>query len=501
MATTVQPVQKPKIQQTECFIGGKWIPSASGKTFATINPATEEVIANVAEGDAADVDLAVQAARNALENGPWGTMDARDRGALIHKLADLLEEEFDELAALESLDNGKPISETRALVASAAGTFRYFGAVAETTETEITPSRGPYLSFSTYEPRGVVAAITPWNSPIASDAQKLAPALAAGNAVILKPAEVTPLTALELGRICLEAGLPEGLVSVLPGPGSTVGDALVKHPLVRMVSFTGGTTTGKAIAHAAADKMMPVQLELGGKSPTIVFDDADLDHAVNGVIFGIFSSAGQSCIAGSRLFVDAKIYDEFLAALIAKTKTLRIGDPPDPNTQIGPQISFAHRQVIEDYVALGRQEGGAVVCGGMRPSGPIYDKGSFYLPTILTGLSNAARICREEIFGPVLCALRFKDEADLIAQANDSVYGLACGLWTKDYKRAWRVGRAIDAGTIWINTYKLFSIATPFAAFKDSGIGVEKARRGIFNYMQQKSFYWGLNDRPMPWAD
>ncbi|MGE0735191.1 MAG: aldehyde dehydrogenase [Alphaproteobacteria bacterium] len=482
------------------LIGGKWR-AGTGKVIASRYPADDSVTAEVAAASPADVDAAVEAGAKAARDPAWRDLLPHQRASFLYKISDLIASRAEALAQLQMRDNGKPISETRALVASAAGTFRYFGAVAETTETEITPSRGPYLSMSTYEPRGVIAAITPWNSPIASDAQKLAPALAAGNAVILKPAEVTPLVALELGRICLEAGVPEGLVSVLPGPGSTVGNAIVRHPLVRMVSFTGGTTTGKAIAHAAADKMMPVQLELGGKSPTIVFDDADLDHAVNGVIFGIFSSAGQSCIAGSRLFVDAKIYDTFLDRLIAKTKTLRIGDPPDPNTQIGPQISFAHRKVIEDYVALGRQEGGAVVCGGVRPTGSIYDKGSFYLPTILAGLGNNARICQEEIFGPVLCALKFKDEADLVAQANDSVYGLACGIWTRDYKRAWRIGRAIEAGTIWINTYKLFSIATPFAAFKDSGIGVEKARRGIFNYMQQKSFYWGLNERPMPWAD
>jgi acyl-CoA reductase-like NAD-dependent aldehyde dehydrogenase len=275
----------------------------------------------------------------------------------------------------------------------------------------------------------------------------------------------------------------------------------VAHPDVKMVSFTGGTRTGKSIAHVAADKMMPVILELGGKSPTIVCADAEIDHAVNGVIFGIFSSAGQSCIAGSRLFVAAKIYDAFLEALVAKTKTLRIGDPASERSQIGPQISPEHRASIESYVEAGRKEGGTVLCGGERPTGPVYDKGNYFLPTIIHGLGNDARVSQEEIFGPVLVAIPFADEEDLIAAANDSVYGLAAGIWTRDYRRAWRIGRRLEAGTVWVNTYKQFSIATPFAGRKDSGIGVEKGRLGIRNYMRQKSFYWGLNAAPMPWAD
>jgi betaine-aldehyde dehydrogenase len=355
--------------------------------------------------------------------------------------------------------------------------------------------------MSTWDPCGVVAAITPWNSPIASDAQKLAPALAAGNAVLLKPAGPTPLVALELGRICLEAGLPKGVVSVLPGAGRSVGNAIIAHPDVKMVSFTGGTTTGKAIAHVAADKMMPVILELGGKSPTIVCEDAEIDHAVNGVIFGIFSSAGQSCIAGSRLFVHAKLYDAFLEKLVAKTQALRVGDPESPATQMGPQITPEHRASIESYIEAGRNEGGAIVCGGERPSGAVYAKGNYLLPTIIGGLSNRARVAQEEIFGPVLVAIPFKDEETLIAEANDSVYGLASGIWTRDYRRAWRLGRRLEAGTVWVNTFKQFSIAAPFSGRKDSGIGVEKGKLGIRNYMRQKTMFWGLNEAPIPWAD
>jgi betaine-aldehyde dehydrogenase len=276
---------------------------------------------------------------------------------------------------------------------------------------------------------------------------------------------------------------------------------MVRHPLVKKVAFTGGTTTGREIARIAAEKLMPVSLELGGKSPTIVFADADLDHAVNGVIFGIFSSSGESCIAGSRLFVERKIYDVFLDKLVAKTRALKVGDPVDPATHMGPLVSQDHRRKIEGYVDLGRKEGGEILCGGMRPAGAAMEKGSFYLPTVFAGLNNRARISQEEIFGPVLIAIPFDSEDDLIAQANDTVYGLACGIWSTDFKRAWRVARRIEAGTVWINTYKLFSIATPFGGFKESGLGREKGRAGMLQYMNQKSLYWGTNDAPMPWAD
>jgi betaine-aldehyde dehydrogenase len=355
--------------------------------------------------------------------------------------------------------------------------------------------------MTAYRPLGVVGAITPWNSPIASDAQKIAPALAAGNAVVLKPAEITPLVSLEVARIAQAAGLPDGLLSVLPGKGSVAGNAIVVHPLVKKVSFTGGTATGRALAHAAAENLMPVTLELGGKSPTVVFADADLDHARNGVLFGIFSSQGQSCIAGSRLFVQRSIYEPFVDALVAHAKRLRVGDPLDPRTHLGPLISMEHRANVERYVELARAEGGTVLCGGRRPDDPALEQGSFYEPTIVAGLTNRAAVCQEEIFGPVLVVMPFDDEADLIEQANDTVYGLACGLWTADYKRAWRVGRAIEAGTVWVNTYKQFSIATPFAGFKESGIGREKGRDGIRSYLQEQSIYWGMNEEPLPWAN
>jgi betaine-aldehyde dehydrogenase len=354
--------------------------------------------------------------------------------------------------------------------------------------------------MSVHEPMGVVAAITPWNSPIASEAQKLAPALAAGNAVVLKPAEVTPLLALELARLCDEAGLPKGLLSVLPGKGSVIGDAITRHPLVRRVAFTGGTATGRHIARIAADKMMPVSLELGGKSPTMVLDDADLDHAVAGVLYGIFSSSGESCIAGSRLFVARRIQREFVARLVEGARRLRVGDPADERTQMGPLITAAHRASIERHVQAALDDGGSLLCGGRRPAGGLYERGWFYEPTIVEGLDNRSRLAQEEVFGPVLLVLPFDDDEDLIAQANDSVYALAAGIWTRDFQRAWKLARAVQAGTVWINTYKLFSISTPFGGWRDSGLGREKGREGILQYMEQKSLYWGLNEQPLPWA-
>ena len=420
---------------------------------------------------------------------------------MLYRVAALIRERAEPLAQRQRLDNGKPITETRNLVASAAGTFQFFASACETLEETITPSRGDYLTMSVYEPMGVVAAITPWNSPIASEAQKVAPALAAGNAVVIKPAEATPLMALELAAICEEAGIPKGLLSVLPGRGSVIGDAITQHPLVKRVSFTGGTSTGKHIAHIAADKMMPVSLELGGKSATMVLEDADLDHAINGVLYGIFSSSGEACIAGSRLFVARGLYGEFMERLAARTSALRVGDPADERTQMGPLITAKHRESIERYVALGLSEGASIRTGGARPQGAAYERGYYYTPTILEGIKNTDQICQQEIFGPVLAAMPFDDEDDLLAQANDSLYALAAGIWTRDYKRAWRIGRAVQAGTVWINTYKQFSISTPFGGWRDSGLGREKGRLGILQYMEQKSLYWGLNEQPLAWAD
>ncbi|WP_321899575.1 aldehyde dehydrogenase [Paraburkholderia heleia] len=488
------------IPNGDILVGGEWRQGRAAP-FASLYPADQSLNMEVSTASAEDASDAVEKAHAAWKQGEWAGMKPHLRALVLYRIADLIMRRHEALAQLQRRDNGKPIGETRVLVASAANTFRYFAACLETLDDDLTPSRGDYLTMSVHEPVGVVAAITPWNSPIASDAQKLAPVLAAGNAVVLKPAEVTPLVSLALARICEEAGVPKGILSVLPGKGSVIGDVLVRHPLVKKVSFTGGTEVGRRIARLAAEKLMPVSLELGGKSPTIVFEDADLDHAVNGVLYGIFSSSGEACIAGSRLFVQRTIYEAFMKRLVEGARKLRMGDPSRENTQMGPLITAKHRESVERYVALGLEEGGRLLCGGERPVGDGREKGFFYQPTILEGLRNTARICQEEIFGPVLVAMPFDDEAALIEEANDSVFGLAAGIWTRDYKRAWRVARKLEAGTVWINTYKLFSISTPFSGWKDSGMGREKGRLGIREYMQQKSLYWGLNDAPLAWAN
>jgi betaine-aldehyde dehydrogenase len=482
------------------LVAGQWR-QANGPAFAVTDPSTGETLQVIHQATADDADEAVRKGRAAADDPAWRALLPHQRAKYLHRIADAIEANTSRLALLQSYNTGKTVAETTALVGSAAGTFRYFAAVLETADDDLTTPRGNFLTMSVLEPIGVVGAIAPWNSPVASDAQKIAPALAAGNAVVLKPAEWTPLVSLELARLIDQTQLPAGLLSVLPGKGSVVGDAIVTHPGVGKVTFTGGTNTGRSIAHAAADKLMPVSLELGGKSPTIVLDDADLDAAVNGVMYGIFSSTGQSCIAGSRLFVDRRIYDEFLEKLVAKTQRLRLGPGRDPDTQVGPMVHRKHRDSVAAYVDLAREEGGRVLCGGAIPDDERLRDGAYYLPTIIDGLPNNSRTCQEEIFGPVLVVLPFDGDADLVAQANDSVFGLASGIWTRDYRRAWKLARRLQAGTVWINTYKQFSISTPFGGVKESGLGVEKGRSGIAAYSRQKSIYWGLDEEPNPWAD
>jgi acyl-CoA reductase-like NAD-dependent aldehyde dehydrogenase len=486
----------PRLQT---LIGGRWR-DGSGPQYSTEYPADGSVVAELHAASVADADEAVQAAEAARHRPSWAGLKPHQRALLLHRMAAGIRDRAEELAQLQRLDNGKPISETRALVASAAGTFQYFAAACETLEDQVTPARGDYLTMSLHEPIGVVAAITPWNSPIASEAQKMAPALAAGCPVVIKPAEITPRMAIELARIGEAAGIPPGILSVLPGKGALLGDALVRHPLVKRVAFTGGTSVGLGIARLAADKLMGVSLELGGKSPTIVCADADLDHAVAGVLFGIFSSSGESCIAGSRAFVHRSVYAAFRERLLAGARALRVGDPALESTQMGPLVSGAHRESVERYVALGLAEGGQLLTGGARLAGSLHERGYYYPPTVIEGLPNGARMVQEEIFGPVLALLPWDDEAELIAQCNDNPYGLACGIWTRDYRSAWRLGAALQTGTVWVNTYKQFSSSTPFGGVKLSGTGREKGRLGILEYTTQKSYYWGLNEAPLPWS-
>lgn len=465
--------------------------------IVSINPADGSTAGTVRRATAADVDAAVATAWDAFRRQPWRHLRLDQRATTLYEIGRRLLLEREPLAKLQMQDSGKPWKECLNMVDSAAGSFRYYAAMCETLVGQVTPARGEYFSMAIAEPFGVIAAITPWNSPIMAEAQKVAPALAAGNAVLLKPSEETPQLALELLRICLAAGLPEGMLQVLPGYGEDVGAALVKHPGVRMVSFTGGTETGRVIGAIAGQKLMPVGLELGGKSPHIVFADADRDKAMAGVLSGIFGSAGQSCVAGSRLFVERSIYEDFVAALAKRAAEVRVGLPDEASTQVGPLISLQHRDKVAGYVDLARSEGGRIRVGGHAPDGGALGQGAFYMPTVIDGLSYQARVCQEEIFGPVLVALPFEDEADLVEQANGTAFGLAAGLWTGDYAKAWRMAREIEAGSVWINTYKQSHIATPFGGFKDSGIGREKGLEGFRLYSQTKSLYWGLHDKPL----
>ncbi len=487
------------LPEGKLFVGGVW-EQGSGPEITSIFPADGSVNRVLRGASQADGLRAIERARAAQADPAWRNLKAHERAKYLYAIADGIEANADRISFIQTRDTGKTLRETKALAMSAAGTFRYFGAVLETSDEALTVQRGDALTLSVYEPLGLVGAITPWNSPIASDAQKVAPALAAGNAVLLKPASWSPLVSLELARIVEAAGLPKGLFSVLPGAGGEIGNLLVDHPDIARVSFTGGTTTGRQLARQAAEKLMPVSLELGGKSPTIVFADADIDQAIAGVLFGIFSSTGQSCIAGARLFVERPIYDQFVSRLVDVTKRLKVGNPFEADTQVAPLIHFDHRESVAEHVEAARADGGEILCGGRAPEGADYAKGAYYLPTIIAGLPNTARLCREEVFGPVLAVLPFDSEEDVIAQSNDNSYGLALGLWTRDFPKAWRVGRAISTGTVWVNTYKQFSISTPFGGEKDSGIGREKGREGMRAYMAQKSIYHDLSGKPHPWA-
>ncbi|CAE6738065.1 aldehyde dehydrogenase [Paraburkholderia aspalathi] len=475
------------------FVAGEWV-LGSGPTIRTINPADGSYIADISTATKIEIDAAVASAKAAVRSAGWRQMKAHHRAAFLYRMSELIEQDSERLARVQMNDNGKTLAECRRQIASAAGTFRYYAAACETREGSLPARRSDAVAMAIAEPIGVVAAITPWNSPTTLEAQKLAPILAAGNAVVLKPSEVTPLMALEYARIGEKAGLPKGVLNVVVGTGA-VGGVLVEHPDVNMVSFTGGSATGSKIAAACGALLKPVLLELGGKSPNIVFADADMRAALAGVSEGIFSGAGQSCVAGSRIFVEKSIYKEFVSSLVEIAKNYRIGLPHHETTQLGPLVNFEHRDKVAAYVELGRQEGGRVLVGGGIPTNPDLSHGAYFEPTLLEGLSPKARVCQEEIFGPVGVILPFESEDELIALANDSEFGLAAGLWTSDYKRAWRVGERLDAGTVWLNTYKDLSISTPFGGYKKSGLGQEKGLQGLDMYSRTKSLHWAL-DKP-----
>ncbi|HTG98722.1 MAG TPA: aldehyde dehydrogenase family protein [Vicinamibacterales bacterium] len=476
----------------QLLINNEWRASASGKTMLVVNPATEDVIAEVPSAGAPDLDTAVSAARAALD-GPWGTMSARERGRLVRRLGERLLDRADEVARLETLHNGKPISESRHIeIPAAAECFEYYGGWSDKVMGETIPVKGNHLTYTLREPVGVVAAIVPWNFPLLLAAWKIAPALACGNTVIVKPASQTPLTALALGEIAIEAGLPAGVLNVLTGPGAELGQAIVEHPGIDKIAFTGDTSTGKGIMRGAAGTLKRITLELGGKSPNIVFADADIEAAIRGATIGIFYGKGEVCAAGSRLLVDRSIKTEFIDKLAARARKMTAGDPMDPKTRFGALSSKKQLDTVLGYIDSGKREGATLVAGGARTDIGT-GKGYFVQPTIFTDVRPDMTIAREEIFGPVLASIEFSDVDEAIARANDSGYGLAAGVWTRDIKKAHYVARKLQAGTVWINTYNVYDTAAPFGGYKQSGFGREMSAHALEHYTQVKSVWVDLN--------
>jgi len=487
MATTLALPNDIKVELPEpkLLIDNRWVDAASGRTFATVNPSTGEEICQVAEADAEDVDRAVRAARHAFERGPWRNMPASERGRLLLRLAELIESHSSELAQLEALDNGKPVSVATAVdVAKPAVCYRYFGGWADKIHGKTIPIDGDYLCYTRHEPIGVVGQIIPWNFPMLMMAWKLAPALATGNTILLKPAEQTPLTALRIGELILQAGFPEGVVNLLPGFGPKAGAAIARHMDIDKVAFTGSTAVGHLIMEASAQSnLKPVTLELGGKSPNIIFDDVDLDEAIEGAHRGLFSNQGQSCCAGSRVFVEQSIYKDFVERSVARARSRIVGDPFDPRTELGPLVDQTQLDTVMSYVDSGRSQGATLACGGDR----IGSRGFFIQPAVFADVEDTMRIATEEIFGPVMSIIPFNGVDEVIARANQTKYGLAAAVWTRDIKRALAVSNGVRAGTVWVNCYNVMDTRAPFGGFKQSGIGRELGEYGLQQYTQVKS--------------
>jgi acyl-CoA reductase-like NAD-dependent aldehyde dehydrogenase len=468
----------------QLLIGGRWVGAKSGKTFETVNPATEDVLAAVAEGGEEDVDEAVRAARQAFDNGPWPRMRPHQRTRYLLEIARMLEAHAEELAALITLDNGKPISEARGEVARTVEVLVYYAGWATKIYGETNPSEPSLLNYTLREPLGVCGQIIPWNGPLSMIGWKIGPALACANTVVLKPAEQTPLPALRFGQLALEAGLPEGVLNIITGFGPTAGAALARHPGVDKIAFTGSTEVGKQILQASVSDLKRVSLELGGKSPDIIFADADLESAVVGAAAGIFRNQGQVCSAGSRIFVQREIYDQFAQRLAERAEAIRLGDPFCPDTTMGPLVSAEQHERVLGYLEAGRREGAKVKTGGGRGPQP---RGYFVKPTVFVDVSNSMKIAQEEIFGPVASLIPFTDEEDATLQGNDTIYGLAAGIWTRNISRAHKLARALKAGTVWVNCYGTIDPVSPFGGYKQSGIGRELGKHSLELYTQLKS--------------
>ena len=474
----------------QMYIDGKYVDSASGKWFDSFNPYTGEPWAQIAQGNAEDVDRAVCAAHKAYTDGPWSQLTASQRGLLLHKLGDLVARDARKLAETEVRDNGKLIAEMQGQLNYIPQWYYYFGGLADKIQGTVPPiDKKGYFNFTRHEPLGVVAAITPWNSPLLLVAYKLAPALAAGNTVVIKPSEFTSASTLEFVKLFEEAGFPPGVVNVVTGFGRDVGSPLVEHPLVKKVTFTGSDATGRAINELAAKTFKRVSLELGGKSPNIVFADANLEDAANGAVSGIFAATGQSCIAGSRLVLQESIHDAFLEKLLAIAKTARMGDPMSPDTQIGPVTTRPQYEKVLGYIDIAKKDGAKLLLGGGPATRAECGKGWFVEPTVFADVHNKMRIAQEEVFGPVLSVIKFKDEDEALAIANDVRFGLGAGVWTSDIGRAFRMSARIQAGTVWVNTYRAVSYMAPFGGFKDSGLGRENGIDAIRDYLQVKSVW------------